>query len=89
MVGPKEAFAVGGGVTVTRSSGVHLWHTLDVTDPAAWKMTLVDEATAQLSMGLDVRPATGEVAINFIQKGALCGVVRGFADDQQPAGGGH
>ena len=89
MVGAREVFAVGGGVTVTRSSGVHLWHTVNVTDASAWRMTLVDEATAQLSMGLDVQPATGEVAINFIQKGALCGVVRGFADDQQPAGGGH
>ena len=67
MVGAREAFAVGGGVTVTRSSGVHLWHTVNVTDASAWRMTLVDEATAQLSMGIRRGRATGELLINVIQ----------------------
>ena len=81
MVGRREAYAVGGGLTVSRDSGVHVWHTLDVTDPDAWKMTLVTANLAQLSMGMDVLPATGEVVVNVIQKDMLCGVVRGFTDD--------
>ena len=81
MVGQREAYAVGGTMTVSRSSGVHVWHTMDVTDPSAWVMTLVTADIAQLSMGLDILPSTGELVINVIQKDVLCGLVRGFTDD--------
>jgi hypothetical protein len=83
MVGAREAYAVGGGLERSRGGGVHAWHTTNVTDPAAWDMTLVTADLAQLSLGMDVDATTGELLINVIQKDMLCGVVRGFTDDHE------
>ena len=83
--GPRAArdptAQVSGGLYTSRASGVHVWHTLDVADPSAWKMTLVHTDLAQLPTGMDYDAKTKELAIAVVQKDQVCGVVRGYTDD--------